>query len=373
LALFVSVAFGLMDGSELQYKLMKPSPNDNSTSTLYLLTDAVKDGAVCLDGSPAGYYYRPAPDGSSGVNKWYIHHQGGGWCVGLDDCYNRANSTLGSSKTYTPTTDLNGDYFSPFPSDNPMMYTWNMVYIMYCDGASFSGNNDTVQPYMDVNLYFRGARILTAVINDLLDNQGLNAATDVVISGCSAGGLSTFLHVDEWRQAIPITARVVGMPDSGFFLDDETAVGYESQMQWVFEQQNVTSGVDQDCIADWTAKGQPWKCIFAQYTAPHIQTPIFPLQSQYDSWQTANILGSSSPALVNPYGDLLTSLVKKHELKSDRNGVYLDSCWHHCTSGMFNTMHTDGVTMAQAFSMWYNNVEWVWEQNQSFECQECCN
>jgi hypothetical protein len=47
----------------------------------------------------------------------------------------------------------------------------------------------------------------------------LQSATGVVISGGSAGGLATYLHVDEWREVFPHTVKVVGMPDSGFFLD----------------------------------------------------------------------------------------------------------------------------------------------------------
>jgi len=369
--LFVAVALASQDGSHHRY--WNRRSEDNSTATLYLLEAAANsDMAVCLDGSPGGYYFRPAPQNSSGVNKWYIHHQGGGWCTSLGDCYSRSQSALGSSKSYTPNMDLTGDYFSTYPEQNPMMYNWNAVFLMYCDGASFSGSNSTVSSYQGHNLYFRGHHVLNAMMTDLLENRGLSQATDVVISGCSAGGLATFLHVDEWRSMIPTTARVVGMPDSGFFLDYETQENYAGYMQWVFVQQNTTSGVNADCIAYWTPQGQPWKCIFAQHTAPHISTPIFPLQSEYDSWQTANILGSTDPNLINPYGDYLTELVKETELTSDRNGIYLDSCWHHCTSGMWNTMVTDGVTMAQAFQLWYNNVQNVWQQGQDFPCTSCC-
>ena len=34
--------------------------------------------SVCLDGSPAGYFVRPGR--GAGAHKWYIHHEGGGWC-----------------------------------------------------------------------------------------------------------------------------------------------------------------------------------------------------------------------------------------------------------------------------------------------------
>jgi hypothetical protein len=151
----------------------------------------------------------------------------------------------------------------------------------------------------------------------------MSAATDVVVSGCSAGGLATFLHADKWHSRMPAGAHVVAMPDSGFFLDyeAESAVGEGDQphnceccwpaslcacadvtvvvvcvrgadhneMVWVFNQMNVSSGIDEDCIAHYSPSGNAWMCYFAEHTAPFLSTPTFPLQSQYDSWQIGNV------------------------------------------------------------------------------------
>merc|ERR1719174_2686005 len=103
-----------------------------------------------------------------------------------------------------------------------MMYNWNMVHMNYCDGGSFSGNNETTALVDGKPLYFRGKRIREAVFASLLSSKGLANASDVVISGCSAGGLATFLHTDQWCDAIAAAApgaMCVGLPDSGFFLD----------------------------------------------------------------------------------------------------------------------------------------------------------
>jgi hypothetical protein len=51
------------------------------------------DDAVCLDGSPAAFYWRRGS--GAGANKWYIHHQGGGWCTGPEGCGLRAGTNLG--------------------------------------------------------------------------------------------------------------------------------------------------------------------------------------------------------------------------------------------------------------------------------------
>ena len=43
-----------------------------------------------------------------------------------------------------------------------------------------------------------------------------------MVSGCSAGGLATFLHCDNWANLIAgngKNTKVACMPDSGLFLD----------------------------------------------------------------------------------------------------------------------------------------------------------
>merc|ERR1719183_1221361 len=100
------------------------------------MTDAAKsNGAQCLDGSPGAYYLQKGT--GDGVNKWYIHHQGGGWCESMDDCLSRSQGGLGSSKGFPATANLGGGYFDTDATQNPLMFNWNHVYMRYCDGASF--------------------------------------------------------------------------------------------------------------------------------------------------------------------------------------------------------------------------------------------
>lgn len=49
--------------------------------------------------------------------------------------------------------------------------------------------------------------------------HGLAEATDVVISGCSAGAIRVFAHLDALAAMLPPSVRVVGFPDSGFYMD----------------------------------------------------------------------------------------------------------------------------------------------------------
>ena len=209
----------LLDGSAQFYDTNVNLGGTATPADLVLLGDAVNaTGARCLDGTPAAYYLHKG----TASTKWYIHHQGGGWCESWDDCLGRSGGDLGSSKGYPATSDLGGGYFSTDPAQNPMMHDWNMVFLKYCDGGSFSGSNETVGEYKGKPLYYRGKRNREAAYASLLATAGLGDATDVVISGCSAGGLATWLHTDQWCDALAKDAagvKCVGLPDSGFFLD----------------------------------------------------------------------------------------------------------------------------------------------------------
>ena len=82
------------------------------TFNLTLLSDAAtSEGAVCLDGSPAAFYWSPGAE----TTKFYLHQEGGGWCGSDSDCFGRSKTRLGSSKSYTKTITMTGGYFDNDP------------------------------------------------------------------------------------------------------------------------------------------------------------------------------------------------------------------------------------------------------------------
>ena len=85
--------------------------------SLTLLTDAEKNGAVSLDGSPGAYYFYKGEE----TRKWYLHQQGGGWCSSNEDCLARSRTALGSSRGLKPTENIAGGYFDNTPAVNPLM------------------------------------------------------------------------------------------------------------------------------------------------------------------------------------------------------------------------------------------------------------
>jgi O-palmitoleoyl-L-serine hydrolase len=275
-----------------------------------------------------------------------------------------------------------------------------MVYFKYCDGGSFSGSNSTAEPVGNSTLHWRGKHILNGGITDMLQNRGLAQATEVVVSGCSAGGLAAFLHCDHFEQRIHAegqkTAKVVCMPDSGLFRDYQgcTVPGlcsgphYHDRLVWVFDYMNASSGVNDACVA---AEQPISNCMFAEHTMKYIKTPTFPLQGEYDAWQVIadlGIAGKGMPrdpaqvALINEYGVNFTAVVKANLLNQPQHSIFLDSCFHHC--GGWGDYHAgpDNITQPFAMKEWYEamdsgvlaepGTQKTWIQGKPYPCQECC-
>ena len=183
-----------------------PAPPNFSSWKLVLLHDAVEEcGARCLDGTPAGFYMERGSD----PKRFVVHLQGGGWCVNASDCRDRAGTHLGSSTNYSGIKDdvLSGGahgLLSNSSDTNPVFANATKVWVMYCDGASVSGQrsapvvNDDTQ--VAAPLYYRGKAILDAVLAELLGPQGMSGAEQLVVTGCSAGALAVHLHLDYIAQ-----------------------------------------------------------------------------------------------------------------------------------------------------------------------------
>jgi hypothetical protein len=278
-----------------------------------------------------------------------------------------------------------------------MMYNWNRVLMRYCDGASFSGNNESAIVYKNETLHFRGMHIREAIAKDLMENRGLSKATDLIVSGCSAGGLATFLHTDQWCDMLHAgnpKAKCAGLPDSGFFLDyqDPTVTcsppsqyskvhlgntingDYHCGLKWTYFMQNATAGINKDCIA--ANSGAEWKCMFAEHSAEHVRSPLFAMQSQYDSWQTGHVQGNGGDAKTQVLGNNITQRIQSMLMAHNKeSGAFLDSCHHHC--GAWNTIRIDGDLISTAIQKWYDGIgkagsKKLWNQNKAYPCDACC-
>jgi len=271
-----------------------------------------------------------------------FHLQGGGWCTSASDCYSRSQTILGSSKTWSPWLS------TQWPPEGAAFYglmdanatnpfgNWTFVWAAYCDGSSMTSDADAPVVYNGTNLYMRGRAILDAHLDELeaafgfmstvsdgqrmaggattgavtaagatrilplhqacippsigtLDARALQAS-EVIISGTSAGGLATYLHTSYIKSRLPPAARVVAMPDAGFFLSHvsytsgtyawyDTIASAVQPALW-----NATlRGAGARCLADLAPKGLGPRCYFAQYIYPYLTDVdgVFILQSLY--------------------------------------------------------------------------------------------
>lgn len=360
--------------------------------------------AKCLDGSQPGYWISKG-DGD-GANKFIIHHMGGGWCTSLENCYSRAtDSQYGSSKDWienvvcetdteysngvkgpSPTSDkgsvpCNADggmrgLLSPFPNENPLTYNWNKVFIGYCDGGSFGGN---VEKPVSVNkngkeeVFFKGKVILDAVYDSLLDKQDMKKATDVIVSGSSAGGLTVFMHIDYLtakikKESIYGINNIAGIADAGYFLDTPSISGeYRMQKQQGFVDmytfQNLKGSLNPKCISDYDGKGEGWKCMLPQYSLKYITTPIFIVQSFADAYQIPNVMGiscskhSCSSEDIKYVNKFRAEMVKSIEKSlPDNSGFWVTDCPVHTIADHSNfwvKAAVDKIVLKNAVFGWY--------------------
>ncbi|KAF7026545.1 hypothetical protein CFC21_038655 [Triticum aestivum] len=360
-----------------------------------LLAGAQEKGAVCLDGTPPGYHLQRGSGDGSG--SWLLHLEGGGWCSTLKDCSGRRMSVLGSSNFMKPLQFAGHGIFDSDEIYNPDFYNWNKVYVRYCDGASFAGDAEG-QAQDGTTVYFRGLRIYEAVIGELME-KGLANATQVLFTGCSAGGLATILHCDDFSARFPQQVSVKCFADAGFFLDVKDISGERSFWSFynrVVQLQNVRQVLHKDCLAN----KDPTECFFPTELIKSIRTPMFILNSAYDSWQIQNVLlpSSSSPekswlsckdnigncnsTQIKVLDEIRNTMINDLKVINDKAdwGMFIDSCFTHCQT-LFRISWSSPTSprlgnknIAKVVGDWYfGRSQGVKEIDCEYPCNPTCN
>ncbi|KAF7818065.1 pectin acetylesterase 6 [Senna tora] len=350
-----SVSGSVLDGSERERDSVlsyienrvvaaKAPPSLQSLMVnLTLIQGATAKGAVCLDGTPPAYHLDVGF--GSGANSWLIQLEGGGWCNNIRNCVYRKTTRRGSSnymETQIPFTGI----LSNEPEENPDFFNWNRVKLRYCDGASFSGDSDNEA----AQLQFRGQKIWLAAMEELM-SKGMQNADQALLSGCSAGGLASIIHCDEFQALFPNSTRVKCLSDAGFFLDAaDVSGGYtlRNLFAGVVQLQDVQKNLPESCLNQL----DPTSCFFPQNLVDHVQTPLFLLNAAYDSWQVQASLIPSSADPAGSWNDCKSNHAncnssqiqflqdfRKQMLhavqdfsRSAQTGLFINSCFSHCQS-----------------------------------------
>lgn len=137
-----------------------------------------------------------------------------------------------------------------------------------------------------VDLYYRGRATLDALLHELIADHGLADAVALVVTGSSAGGLSTYLHVDWFAAALP-GVTVVGVPDAGFFPLAPAYNGVDTFTQdtlaWMVSAFNISSSgqVNAACFAA-TPSWALTACLAAPMFYARVESPLFVVNSMED-------------------------------------------------------------------------------------------
>ncbi|OAY29987.1 pectin acetylesterase 7 [Manihot esculenta] len=354
-----------------------------------IVESAKARGAVCLDGSPPAYHIDRGF--GSGINNWIVHMEGGGWCDDVKSCLERKNTYKGSSLKMEKTMGFSG-ILGKKQAANPDFYNWNRIKIKYCDGSSFTGDVEAVDP--KTKLFFRGERIWQAVIDDLLA-KGMKNAQNAILSGCSAGGLAAILHCDKFRSLLPQTARVKCVSDAGYFIHGKDVAGgfeIENFFGRIVRLHGSVKSLPPSC----TSVMKPELCFFPQYVAKTMRTPLFVINSGYDFWQLKNIM---APSAVDPKGnwksckfDLKKCSAPQLKTVQDfrtqflnalstgagskpSNGVFINSCYAHCQSGSVATWFADKSPVVGNTKIGKAVGDWFYDRAsiQKIDCPYPCN
>ena len=220
----------------------------------------------------------------------------------LASCASRAAGSLGSSNGYNEAAIRNvGGLLSPYAALNPGFSNATFVFVHYCDGTSYSSYRADPVPVISgtgsniTQIFFRGRANLVATTKWLLAAEGMMGATDVILTGGSAGATGVFIGVDAFRELLPTNVRLVGNPDAGFFPDLPRAGN--ASFFWYRESFRTADGVWGSSAAGHLNAAclsanidAPYRCFLAQYTTPFINTPLYISNSAVDMWGLMNIL-----------------------------------------------------------------------------------
>jgi hypothetical protein len=223
------------------------SSRTNGEWTEYLY-DTAKEEAICLGGTQ---YQVNVHTGTS--NKVLVYLEGGGACWNSLTCWVAETAKLeagsASSEGILDLTD----------AENPF-HDWNIIYVPYCDGSVFSGNNVLDYADHDGPTYHHGLQNISAALT-IAQSEFPNPDM-IVVSGSSAGGYGTLNGYGVTRLAYQTTPIIV-FNDSGPGLQnpDQTDANQERADNWQYTQYippSCSNCTEQTAyLADWAMDRDP--------------------------------------------------------------------------------------------------------------------
>ena len=378
-----------------------PLPTKTSGDLQKIVLNA--PGAVCNDGTPAIMYVRPArvgatePDGPS-ANRWLIHFEGGGSCTTFEECGVRWCG-LGFYTAHQMSSTFEENFISRTGLLNRngtnRLADRNLVMLNYCSSDSWSGRKSDV-PLRSVDdatkgysVHFQGATIseaaFAALERGVTGMPKLTDATDLLISGDSAGASAVRTHLDRIAarmKTISPNARVRGQMEATFYPDFNGKQGFPAgdprDPVFVNRTENfnridvvlLNSIQDDSCIA--AHPQAQYLCGETGYLElNHITTPFFQMQDVQDPGMLENLeeagLQASVATIAGGLHDQLLALTSIRNTAVERAAitqapsVVARNCGVHVTwsddDGFFGKKYR---TAPGATTYSYYDLLWNW-------------
>ena len=193
-------------------------------------------GAVCNDNSTYVYYYSASKNASK---RWIIYMEGGGGCSTPAACRTRYQTERSlMTASVLPASVTSTDVLSTERTLNSPFFDHNRVMLPYCSSDLWLAgltSNLTDWSYEDAastgsRFTFNGARIFRLVVEELIADLNLSQASQVLLSGTSAGGIGAMNHAG-WLKTRLISAGAMSslnlvsvLVDSAWFVDFRSSI-----------------------------------------------------------------------------------------------------------------------------------------------------
>ena len=144
-----------------------------------------------------------------------------------------------------------------------MSLTWNPR--RYCSSDIWSG--DAPASNATFGYTFRGSRIVTAVMNGLMQNQGLGATPGqrLLFGGCSAGAIGAMNNIEAVAAMMPSTVQTWGFLDGAGLLDIQPrGWNWRPYLETLQSLMSEMLGFSQPVFQPYCAQlfpGELWKCL----------------------------------------------------------------------------------------------------------------
>ncbi len=221
------------------------------------------------------------------------------------------------------------------------------------------------------------------MLQDLRASLALAQAKDVLLKGCSAGGMAVYLHADhvgaqlqEWRSSSSSSSssalRYAAAPGAGMFLDQRAFAinaSFSDLLLWGLEAQNASGSLSAACVgAARAGGGDPRRCYLAPHALPFVQTPLFISNALTDSCALSFLMellcdprqpGSCSAAqlkYVSAYRASMLGVVAPVLAANARHGAFLQACWTHIVEDdavAWGSTLVQGQTQVETFAAWW--------------------